>query len=155
MCVEWLKVNRPEAGDRRPEGGKEFRLEVQEMPKPTPQPEHPQVNPVPIPDLPPPAYCLQPDQIASFKALGVSVCLESEHIGQIWIVPEYTVPSVLKGPWLDDLTDRLKESVDEARAGRTFGHLRSLQEGRGLRRTDLIDVSFDYRKMALKYREAE
>jgi hypothetical protein len=102
MCVEWLKVNRPEAGDQRPEGGKTFRLEVQEKPKPVPRPEHLQPRQATNPDLPPPAYSLQPDQIASFKALGVSVCLESEHIGQIWIVPEYTD------------NDRLEISVEHA-----------------------------------------
>ena len=30
------------------------------------------------------------EQIASFKALGVEVCIRSEHLGDIYLVPEYT-----------------------------------------------------------------
>ena len=30
------------------------------------------------------------DDIESFRALGVEVCLRSEEIGDVWIVPEYT-----------------------------------------------------------------
>ena len=33
---------------------------------------------------------LTDEDIASFKALGVEVCLASEEIGEVWIVPEYT-----------------------------------------------------------------
>jgi hypothetical protein len=33
---------------------------------------------------------LTDEDIASFKALGVEVCIASEEIGEVWIVPEYT-----------------------------------------------------------------
>ena len=33
---------------------------------------------------------LTSEDIASFKALGVSVCLRSEDLGEVWLVPEYT-----------------------------------------------------------------
>jgi hypothetical protein len=33
---------------------------------------------------------LSAEEVASFKALGVEVCLASEAIGEVWIVPDYT-----------------------------------------------------------------
>lgn len=33
---------------------------------------------------------LTDEEITSFRALGVEVCLASEHCGEVWIVPEYT-----------------------------------------------------------------
>lgn len=33
---------------------------------------------------------LSDEDIASFKALNVEVCLATEDCGQIWLVPEYT-----------------------------------------------------------------
>lgn len=33
---------------------------------------------------------LTDEDIASFKALGVEVCIASEDIGEVWLVPEYT-----------------------------------------------------------------
>lgn len=98
MCDEWLKVNPP---------------------KPRPLEQHqlfgpPQVVAAPVPSAPPPAArrapaapaampgapgaetnpgavrCLSEADVASFKALGVEVCLESDAIGEVWLVPAYT-----------------------------------------------------------------
>ena len=33
---------------------------------------------------------LTDEDIASFKALGVEVCIASEELGEVWLVPEYT-----------------------------------------------------------------
>jgi len=33
---------------------------------------------------------LRPEDITSFKALGVEVCIESPTLGEVWLVPEYT-----------------------------------------------------------------
>jgi hypothetical protein len=91
MCVEWLKRNKPEARGDNPEDEtkSEFRLEIQEPPA-TPKSTVPPQPRLPPSDPPPPIYSLKPDAIASFKELGVEVCLASDDIGEVWIVPEYT-----------------------------------------------------------------
>ncbi|MDY0004855.1 MAG: hypothetical protein RBU30_26390 [Polyangia bacterium] len=30
------------------------------------------------------------EEVASFKALGVEVCIRSEEVGEVWVVPVYT-----------------------------------------------------------------
>ena len=91
MCVEWLKRNKPEthSGEPKDERGSEFRLEIQEAPE-KPQGTIPPQPRIPPSDLPPLVYSLKPDAISSFKELGVDVCLASDDIGEVWIVPEYT-----------------------------------------------------------------
>ena len=41
------------------------------------------------PEQPPPRG-LTTEDIESFKALGTEVCLDTPHMGEIWLVPEYT-----------------------------------------------------------------
>jgi hypothetical protein len=33
---------------------------------------------------------LSDDDVASWKALGVAVCIASDEVGEVWLVPEYT-----------------------------------------------------------------
>ena len=42
------------------------------------------------PEQQPPPPGLTPEDIASFKDLGVEVCLRSEKVGELWLVAEYT-----------------------------------------------------------------
>ena len=106
MCTEWLKAN----GDTVPEApatgtgaddGVEPRPDTDLFGNPLPTPKHEQTpapkRPSPPvtemaeePDLQPPPPGLTAGDIASFKALGVSVCLRSEDLGDVWLVPEYT-----------------------------------------------------------------
>lgn len=108
MCVEWLKANGHAVPEPLPP------VEV-EPPPPTPPPSFaPKVDrdlfgqPVertrtPRPqhdDAPEPRRAsdqevpvvrnLTDEDVASFKALGVEVCLATEGCGEVWLVPEYT-----------------------------------------------------------------
>ena len=90
MCVEWLKRNGP-AAEKKKEPG--FRLEPQDPPKPEPAPSPsrsvPRMKSNPQ-ESAPLVRNLTDEEVASFKALGASVCLDTEHVGELWIVPEYT-----------------------------------------------------------------
>jgi hypothetical protein len=114
MCFEWLKRNRPETEDKRRVAKKkpEFQLQIQETnQRPISQfavsAEGAAVSaqlsvsasdtclPVSGRQGPPlgvqsPAFGLQPDQIASFKKLGMEVCFHSDTFGEVWLVPKYT-----------------------------------------------------------------
>ena len=103
MCVEWLKANghRPPAAPAVPRPKDLFGNPVADKPavsKPTPK-----ALPVLASDGEPrsaidAAPQIDVDQlrgftagdIASFKALGVEVCLHSEAYGELWLVPAYT-----------------------------------------------------------------
>jgi hypothetical protein len=79
MCVEWLKANRHLV----------------------PQ-DHPSHGAIPAPPVllsgvaspaPEPAHARAPithEEIASFKALGVELCLDLGEAGPVWLVPRYT-----------------------------------------------------------------
>jgi hypothetical protein len=101
MCVEWLKANGANPDPDPPPTSNPardlFGHPVIEPPRPTPtkpslakgtparelRPQTPAVERAPL--------CgLTPDDIASFKQLGVEVCLSSEAYGELWLVPEYT-----------------------------------------------------------------
>jgi hypothetical protein len=113
MCVEWLKANGQKVAPPAP------RIETsppKDPPAPAAKPNEPArdlfgapvspavskepakkkaepaASPSAPPDLPaaPPLARISDEDIASFKALGVEVCIESEGIGQVWLVPEYT-----------------------------------------------------------------
>jgi hypothetical protein len=111
MCVEWLKANEP--GPRPPESSPPpvvapvappspavvrdlFGNPVPqvEAPAPKPSPAHhpvvaaPVVQPTPI-DISR-LRGFTTEDIESFKALGVEVCLQSESFGELWLVPAYT-----------------------------------------------------------------
>jgi hypothetical protein len=106
QCVEWLKANdRPlpaghpalvtPAGQRglfsQPvPGGKE----EESLPAPAPAPA-PVTVPSPLTEPPPPSrtWLREPitqEEIDSFKALGVELCIRLEELGEVWLVPEYT-----------------------------------------------------------------
>ena len=106
MCIEWLKANgyaapeslppveetpappppaTPPAGDDRDLFGQAVRRPpAPPTEKPRPDAGAPDAEPVPV------VRNLTDEDIASFKALGVEVCLATEGCGEIWLVPEYT-----------------------------------------------------------------
>jgi hypothetical protein len=105
MCVEWLKHNGPPPAAAplpvaAPSGphvavqhalfGPPVAIAVE---TPKPQPVATFVPPVatrePVVDVDQ-LRGFTPDDIESFKALGVEVQLESEAFGEIWLVPAYT-----------------------------------------------------------------
>lgn len=106
MCEEWMKAN----GQAVPAP-----VEVEAVTEPArdlfgnPLPEEPlpkkpivATTPTPSPKASPVAVesaaerdaplvrNLTDEDIASFKALGVEVCIASEELGEVWLVPEYT-----------------------------------------------------------------
>ena len=109
MCVEWLKAygqaasGEPEAAEPpakpAPDDGVDRDLfgnpvEVPSPPKrppPDAKPTTSATTPAPTPqDDAPLVRNLTDEEIASFKELGVEVCLATESCGEIWLVPEYT-----------------------------------------------------------------
>ncbi len=109
LCVEWQKVN----GKPPQNETEKSEVVVQQafFGPPTvirssvpsaPEPPRPRIENAEIEMKAPLVRNLTDEQVASFKALGVAVCLESETIGRIWIVPEYTD------------NDRLEISVEHA-----------------------------------------
>jgi len=104
MCVEWLKAN----GHAMPEGHPALvppQTDLFGSPAPAPKPTSlkaksgkPATPTIPVAASPQQPTngeeqrLLEPipkDDVESFKALGVEVCLRSEEIGEVWIVPDY------------------------------------------------------------------
>lgn len=108
MCVEWLKANGQAMPHPTP-------TPVQVTPPPVSPPTDLFGTPVATPSakaaakkkpatttpsteppagMPPvagePIPRISEQDIASFKALGVEVCLSADGVGEVWIVPEYT-----------------------------------------------------------------
>lgn len=79
MCVEWLKRNPAPTTHAL---------------APSPAALPPPVEPaLPLEDETAPTVELRgltTEDVASFKALGVEVCLKSEAYGELWLVPAYT-----------------------------------------------------------------
>jgi len=99
MCVEWLKANGhavppPAPGPKRDEGNRDlFGKPVPESEPPAPksdaaptQPDGPTSKKPEVPLV----RQITDEEIASFKALGAEVCLRSDEIGEVWLVPDYT-----------------------------------------------------------------
>ena len=91
MCVEWLKAN-----DHTPApiGSQAQLFGGQPEPVASPLPTRlapPRVVPKKPdePDQPPPRG-LTTEDIDSFKALKAEVCMSTPHLGELWLVPEYT-----------------------------------------------------------------
>ena len=101
MCIEWLRLNHPDNPlVRKTEKGKPARTDLFGNPVPeelateaeseeppvasgrTPEPEKKREPPI--------VRNVTDEEIASFKALGASVCIRSEDVGDVWLVPEYT-----------------------------------------------------------------
>ena len=108
MCVEWMKANRQgpaapsvataaEPSQQRTAAPQQHDLfgPPQVLPVAEPptalRPEEPKrpIDPVPLNDLEP-LRGLTAEDIESFKALGVEVCLRSQALGEVWLVPERT-----------------------------------------------------------------
>ena len=104
MCVEWLKAN----GHAMPEGHPALvppQTDLFGPPAPAAKPTSRKANSskpatssdsvATSPERPVngeeqrPLEPIPKDDIESFRALGVEVCLRSEEIGDVWIVPDY------------------------------------------------------------------
>jgi hypothetical protein len=111
MCVEWLKRNRRAVLQDHPGHGATtappalssgLAPPAPTLPTPpatvhaTPEPGNfaasvpavPQAEPLPVP-----AYARAPiseAELASFKAIGVELCLDLDEAGPLWLVPRYT-----------------------------------------------------------------
>jgi hypothetical protein len=104
MCVEWLKHNgpAPAPASAEPAEAAPQPLERDLFGNPVPvvveppRAKQPAQDPLPRPVPTVPVVDIDQlrgftsEDIASFKALGVEVQLESESCGEIWLVPEYT-----------------------------------------------------------------
>jgi hypothetical protein len=100
MCVEWMKANnqsKPEQPSKEKTNDDVdrdlFGNPLPPRPKPVEksQPEIAKPDPSePLPIEAPLVRNLNDEEIASFKALGVEVCIKSDDVGEIWMVPEYT-----------------------------------------------------------------
>ncbi|MFZ5787212.1 MAG: hypothetical protein ACOY3Y_12285 [Acidobacteriota bacterium] len=114
MCIEWLKANgqkvappaprteAPPPKDPPPAAKPNDRARdlfgapvsppaPKAYPKKKPEPARSPSPPTPGEVAPGEPIARIPDEdIASFKALGVEVCLTSEGIGDVWLVPDYT-----------------------------------------------------------------
>jgi hypothetical protein len=90
MCVEWLKKN----GHRPPPPAKDlFGNPLPEQPKRKQAKPQPRAADRPADFVEPsshPRRGLTTEDIESFRALQVEVCLRSEHCGDIWLVPACT-----------------------------------------------------------------
>ena len=93
MCVEWLKANGhptpAEPSPPSPGRDRQDRPTSGKAQAPAPCEVSPRIAEDPKREV---AIIrnLTTDEIASFKALQVEVCLRSEEIGEVWLVPEYT-----------------------------------------------------------------
>lgn len=92
MCVEWLKKN----GQRPPPPAKDlFGNPLPDPPAKKPaKPQQPTADTPTVaveqPTTAEPRRGLTKDDIDSFRALGVEVCIHSEDYGDLWLVPAYT-----------------------------------------------------------------
>ncbi|MCC7536614.1 MAG: hypothetical protein IT379_10395 [Deltaproteobacteria bacterium] len=107
MCVEWLKANGHEAAPPPPTPAPLERNLLGELVRREPPPARTKPRPAHVaasaPVTPTPiVHTLRDEDIASFKALGAEVCLASDDLGEVWLVPAYTGQ------------DRLELSVEHA-----------------------------------------
>jgi hypothetical protein len=79
MCVEWLRANRHLVPQDHPSHGS--------IPAP---PMLLSGVASPAPEPPPARSQITYEEIASFKALGVELCLDLGEAGPVWLVPRYT-----------------------------------------------------------------
>jgi hypothetical protein len=79
MCVEWLKANRRAVPQDHPsQGATAAQLALLPgLAAPAPEPAHPRAP-------------IAPEELASFKALGVELRLDLDEAGPVWLVPRYT-----------------------------------------------------------------
>ena len=98
MCVEWMKVNasKPPPKETKPDDVDRdlFGSPLPPRPKPIEKPPPPTTTP-PVTEPPPSIEAplirnLTDEQITSFKELNAEICLTSDDVGELWLVPEYT-----------------------------------------------------------------
>jgi hypothetical protein len=80
MCVEWLKANRHLVPENHPSHHDTPLAQptlLAGLTPPTPEPAHARAP-------------ITPDELESFKALGVELCLDLGEAGPVWLVPRYT-----------------------------------------------------------------
>ena len=110
MCVEWLKRNRHPVPEHHPTrttppaqpalfpalvpANQDHASPEPPVPEPAPHaaraPMLPETETMPAPVSAHPRAPITPDEINSFKALGVELCIRSEELGEVWLVPRYT-----------------------------------------------------------------
>jgi hypothetical protein len=108
MCVEWLKRNGHPVPEHHPtrtvppaqpalfptlvpanQGQASPAPSVSEpAQRPAVAPKVPEAMPAPVPAHP--RAPITQDEIDSFKALGVELCIRSEELGEVWLVPHYS-----------------------------------------------------------------
>ncbi|MCP4677613.1 MAG: hypothetical protein GY854_19280 [Deltaproteobacteria bacterium] len=89
-CSEWLKVNnRDLLGHPMPKPTTPTQTKRREAEETEKTREDSKSAKASMPAAPV-VRNISDEEIASFKALGAEVCLETENIGEIWIVPKYT-----------------------------------------------------------------
>jgi len=94
MCVEWLKKNDrrppPPARDLFGQPLPEPPAKTQAQPQPTAAEKPSVAVEQPAAVEPTPRRGLTTEDIESFRALGVEVCVRSDDYGDLWLVPAYT-----------------------------------------------------------------
>jgi hypothetical protein len=102
-CLEWLKVNAAREPAPEPAPRDLFGAPVR-PPPPRQRPHTTPLAPTTAPEPGPPLVRnVTDEQISSFKALGVEVCIQSAALGPVWLVPMYT-----------GAEDRAELSIDHA-----------------------------------------
>ena len=99
MCTEWLKKN-PHNQAARQEDKRPRDLFGNPLPEPSAKKSEPPATseksdaaaeqPTPDEHPTPPPRGLTTEDVESFKALGVEVCIHAEDLGDVWLVPTYT-----------------------------------------------------------------
>ena len=108
MCVEWLKRNGHPVPEHHPTrttppaqpalfptlvpANQDHALPALSAPEPAPRPAVAPMVPEGMPAAAPahPRAPITQDAIDSFKALGVELCIRSEELGEVWLVPRYS-----------------------------------------------------------------
>jgi hypothetical protein len=83
-CVEWMKKN-----GQLEEAERIVRLQAEELGL-VPRKASPGSTASPAVERTVLLHRLSDDDVASWKALGVEVCIASDEVGEVWLVPEYT-----------------------------------------------------------------
>ena len=101
-CIEWLKVNAPTstntASSPDPAVARDLFGNPIQREKPQRAAASTKTPPASTPSAPAPPSSVKPplvrnvtdEEIASFKALGVEVCIRSDALGDVYLVPTYT-----------------------------------------------------------------
>jgi hypothetical protein len=77
MCVEWLKCNRHFVPQDHAHARTAQPALLPGLAPPAPEPAHPRAP-------------IAPEELDSFKSLGVELRLDLDEVGPVWLVPRYT-----------------------------------------------------------------